>query len=63
MEILVPGFVIKNVLETSGIDANVYSGLAFGCGIERIAMIKYGVSDIRTFFENNVKFLKQFDRR
>ena len=63
IEILGAGVVNKNVLETSGIDSNVYSGLAFGCGIERIAMIKYGVSDIRTFFENNVKFLKQFDRR
>ena len=63
IEILGAGVVNKNVLEMSGIDSNVYSGLAFGCGIERIAMIKYGVSDIRTFFENNVKFLKQFDRR
>ena len=47
----------------SGIDSNEYSGLAFGLGIERITMIKYGISDIRTLFENNVKFLKQFDRR
>ena len=63
IEILGAGVVNKNVLENSGIDSEVYSGLAFGLGIERIAMIKYGVSDIRTLFENNVKFLKQFDRR
>ena len=63
IEILGAGIVNKNVLEMSGIDSNVYSGLAFGLGIERIAMIKYGISDIRTLFENNVKFLKQFNRR
>ena len=51
------------VLEMSEIDSNVYSGLAFGLGIERITMIKYGISDIRTLFENNVKFLQQFNRR
>ena len=63
IEILGAGIVNKNVLEMSGIDSNEYSGLAFGLGIERITMIKYGISDIRTLFENNVKFLKQFDRR
>lgn len=63
IEILGAGIVNKNVLEMSGIDSEIYSGLAFGCGIERITMIKYGISDIRTLFENNVKFLKQFDRR
>ncbi len=63
IEILGAGVVNKNVLEMSGIDSNVYSGLAFGLGIERITMIKYGISDIRTLFENNLKFLKQFDRR
>ena len=63
IEILGAGVVNKKVLEMSGIDSNVYSGLAFGVGIERITMIKYGISDIRTLFENNVKFLKQFDRR
>ena len=63
IEILGAGIVNKNVLEMSGIDSNVYSGLAFGLGIERITMIKYGISDIRTLFENNVKFLKQFNRR
>jgi len=63
IEILGAGVVNKKVLEMSGIDSNVYSGLAFGMGIERITMIKYGISDIRTLFENNVKFLKQFNRR
>lgn len=63
IEILGAGIVNRNVLSMSGIDPDVYSGLAFGLGIERIAMIKYGISDIRTLFENNVKFLKQFDRR
>ena len=63
IEILGAGVVNKKVLEMSGIDSNVYSGLAFGLGIERITMIKYGISDIRTLFENNIKFLQQFDRR
>ena len=63
IEILGAGVVNKRVLEMSGIDSEIYSGLAFGLGIERITMIKYGVSDIRTLFENNVAFLKQFNRR
>ena len=63
IEILGAGIVNKKVLEMSGIDSNVYSGLAFGLGIERITMIKYGISDIRTLFENNIKFLQQFNRR
>ncbi len=63
IEILGAGIVNKNVLEMSGINSEEYSGLAFGLGIERITMIKYGISDIRTLFENNVKFLKQFNRR
>lgn len=63
IEILGAGVVNKKVLEMSGIDSEVYSGLAFGLGIERITMIKYGISDIRTLFENNIKFLSQFNRR
>ncbi len=63
IEILGAGVVNKKVLEMSGIDSEEYSGLAFGLGIERITMIKYGISDIRTLFENNLKFLKQFNRR
>ncbi len=63
IEILGAGVVNKKVLEMSGIDSEEYSGLAFGLGIERITMIKYGISDIRTLFENNIKFLSQFNRR
>lgn len=63
IEILGAGVVNKKVLEMSGIDSEVYSGLAFGLGIERVTMIKYGISDIRMLFENNVKFLNQFNRR
>lgn len=63
IEILGAGVVNRKVLEMSRIDPDIYSGLAFGLGIERITMIKYGISDIRTLFENNVKFLKQFNRR
>ncbi len=63
IEVLGAGIVNKFVLENSGIDSNVYSGLAFGLGVERITMIKYGITDIRQLFENNVKFLKQFNRR
>ena len=63
IEILGAGVVNKKVLENCGIDSNVYSGLAFGLGIERVTMIKYGITDIRTLFENNVKFLNQFNRR
>jgi phenylalanyl-tRNA synthetase alpha chain len=43
-----------------GYDADVYSGFAFGLGLERIAMLKYGISDIRLLFENDIRFLKQF---
>ena len=63
IEILGAGVVNKFVLDNSAIDSNVYSGLAFGLGIERVTMIKYGITDIRQLFENNVKFLKQFNRR
>ena len=63
IEILGAGIVNKKVLENCGIDSNVYSGLAFGLGIERTTMIKYGVPDIRTLFENDVRFLKQFGRK
>ena len=63
IEILGAGIVNKKVLEMSGIDSNEYSGLAFGLGIERITMIKYGISDIRTLFESDIRFLNQFNRR
>jgi phenylalanyl-tRNA synthetase alpha chain len=54
------GMVDPNVLEASGIDSNTYSGFAFGMGIERIAMLKYGIKDLRLFFENDKRFLEQF---
>jgi len=60
LEILGCGMVDPNVLKASGIDPEVYSGFAFGMGIERIAMLKYGVNDLRLYFENDLRFLKQF---
>jgi phenylalanyl-tRNA synthetase alpha chain len=48
------------VLENCDIDSNLYSGLAFGLGIERIAMLKHGVNDIREFYKSNLDFLNQF---
>lgn len=60
LEILGCGMVDPNVLAASGIDPNEYTGFAFGMGVERIAMLKYGVKDIRLFFENDVRFLEQF---
>jgi phenylalanyl-tRNA synthetase alpha chain len=62
LEILGCGMIDPNVLEASGIDSKVYSGFAFGLGIERIAMMRFGVKDIRLFFENDVRFLSQFSR-
>lgn len=60
IEILGAGMVHPNVLENCGIDSKVFNGFAFGVGIERIAMIKYGIPDIRLFYENDIRFLKQF---
>ena len=60
LEILGCGMVDPNVLENCGIDPKKYSGYAFGMGIERIAMLLYGIDDIRLFYENDVRFLKQF---
>jgi len=54
------GMVDPNVLTNCNIDANKYSGFAFGMGIERIAMLLYQISDIRMFYENDVRFLEQF---
>ena len=61
LEILGCGMVDPNVLVSCGIDPLKYSGFAFGMGIERIAMLKYGVGDLRLYFENDVRFLHQFD--
>ena len=60
LEILGCGMVDPAVLELCGIDSKKYTGFAFGMGIERIAMLKYGITDIRHFFEGDVRFLKQF---
>lgn len=60
IELLGTGMVHPNVLRASGIDPEIYSGFAFGMGIERIAMIKYGIHDIRLFHSSKIKFLDQF---
>lgn len=60
IEVLGAGMVHPNVLEMSGIDSNKYSGFAFGIGPDRIAMLKYGVNDIRNFYTNDIRFLDQF---
>ncbi|GET32815.1 phenylalanine--tRNA ligase alpha subunit [Prolixibacter bellariivorans] len=60
LEILGCGMVDPNALESSGIDSRKYTGFAFGMGIERIAMLKYGINDLRLYFENDVRFLNQF---
>jgi phenylalanyl-tRNA synthetase alpha chain len=60
MEILGCGMVHPNVLENVGINSEHYNGFAFGMGVERLAMLKYGIDDIRLFFENDIRFLKQF---
>ena len=60
VEILGCGMVDPQVLENCGIDATVYSGFAFGMGVERQAMMQYGINDIRLLFENDVRFLQQF---
>ena len=61
IEILGCGMVHPKVLETCNIDPEIYSGFAFGLGLERIAMRRYNINDLRLFFENDVRFLKQFD--
>ncbi len=60
IEVLGCGMVHPKVLEMAGIDPNVYSGFAFGMGLERVTMQKYAISDLRLLYENDVKFLKQF---
>ncbi len=60
LEILGAGMVDPNVLKGVGIDPDVYSGFAFGMGIERLAMLKYAIDDIRLFFNDDVRFLEQF---
>ncbi|MCR5840469.1 MAG: phenylalanine--tRNA ligase subunit alpha [Bacteroidales bacterium] len=61
LEILGCGMVDPNVLEASGIDSKKYSGFAFGMGLERIAMLKWRVNDLRHYFENDMRFLQEFN--
>jgi phenylalanyl-tRNA synthetase alpha chain len=60
LEILGCGMIHPNVLGAAGIDAERWQGYAFGMGIERLAMLRYGVDDLRLFFENDLQFLRQF---
>ena len=60
IEVLGAGMVNRRVLENCGVDPDEYTGFAFGMGIERIAMLKYGINHIRLFTENDVRFLQQF---
>lgn len=60
LEVIGCGMVHSNVLRNVGIDPEIYSGFAFGMGIERLTMLRYGIADLRTFFENDLRFLKQF---
>ncbi|WP_434019919.1 phenylalanine--tRNA ligase subunit alpha [Thalassotalea atypica] len=60
LEVLGCGMVHPNVLRSVGIDPEIYTGFAFGMGVERLSMLRYGVNDLRSFFENDVRFLKQF---
>lgn len=61
LEVLGCGMVHPNVLRNVGIDAGVYSGFAFGMGVERLAMLRYNITDVRSFFENDIRFLRQFN--
>ncbi len=60
LEILGCGMVHPNVLEAAGIDSEEFTGYAFGMGVERLAMLRYGVTDLRMFFDNDLRFLRQF---
>ncbi len=60
LEVMGCGMVHPNVFKASGVDTETYTGFAFGMGVERLAMLRYGVNDLRLFFENDLKFLKQF---
>ncbi len=63
IEILGGGMVHPNVLKMSGYDPEVYSGFAFGIGVERVAILRYGIDDIRKFYQNDVRFLHQFKKK
>jgi len=61
LEVLGCGMVHPNVFSSAGVDAERYTGFAFGMGVERLAMLRYGVNDLRLFFENDLRFLRQFN--
>ncbi|MGM9834937.1 MAG: phenylalanine--tRNA ligase subunit alpha [Bacilli bacterium] len=63
IEVLGAGMVHPNVLKMSGYDPEVYQGFAFGTGLDRMAMFKYGIPDIRTIYGNDIRFIEQFDRK
>jgi len=63
IELLGSGMVHPNVLKMNGYDPDVYSGFAFGTGLDRLAMFKYGITDMRLLYTNDVRFLSQFDRK
>ncbi|MBO5413020.1 MAG: phenylalanine--tRNA ligase subunit alpha [Clostridia bacterium] len=63
IEVLGSGMVHPNVLKMNGYDPEKYTGFAFGTGLDRLAMFKYGITDIRTLYTNDIRFLKQFDRK
>ena len=63
IELLGAGMVHPNVLKSNGYDPNKYTGFAFGTGIDRLAMMKYNIPDIRLMYGNDIRFLKQFDRK
>ena len=63
IEILGGGMVHPNVLKMNGYDPDKYSGFAFGIGIERVAMLRYGIDDIRKFYTNDVRFIHQFGKK
>ncbi len=63
IEILGAGMVNPRVLEMCGFDPEVYQGFAFGIGLERVAMLKYNIDNIRDFYNNDLRFLNQFGRK
>jgi len=62
IEVLGAGMVHRNVIKNCGLDPDEYSGFAFGMGVERIAMLKYGIPNMKMLFENDVRFLNEFDK-
>ena len=61
LEVMGCGMVHPKVLEFSNVDTDKYNGFAFGLGVERLAMLRYQVGDLRTYFENDIRFLRQFN--